>query len=98
MPHSELFFVDKYSRFDDSAWDGHERVLQMSELHGDTYDLIIEDSLKTAAYLAETTTARVLLFDRPWNREVSHLPRSTVARIERCGDWQEAARVWGQAT
>lgn len=94
VPHSELYFVDKYSRYDQTAWEGHGRVLQMSELHGDTYDVVVEDSLKTASYLAEATPARILLFDRPWNRDVSALPESTVARIERCRDWDEAATVF----
>lgn len=94
VPHSELYFVDKYKRYDDSAWQGHGRVLQMSELQGDTYDLIVEDSLKTATYLAEATSARIVLFDRPWNRDVSALSESTVARIERYRGWSEAAGVF----
>ncbi len=94
VPHRRLYFVDKYARYDEAAWEGHGRVLRMSELHGDAYDLVIEDSLKTASYLAEATTARVLLFDRPWNRDVSKLPETTVARIERCRDWPEAAALW----
>ncbi len=91
VPHRELFFVDKYTRYDEAAWDGHGRVLQLEELHGDRYDLVVEDSLKTASYLAENTTARILLVDKPWNRDVSALPQPTVARLERCRDWTEIA-------
>lgn len=94
VPHRALYFVDKYRRFDESAWDGHGRVLHLSELHGDIYDLVMEDSLKTAAYLAEATTARILLLDRPWNRDVSKLSESTLARIERCRDWDEVAELF----
>ncbi len=91
VPHRKLYFVDKYKRYDEAAWKGHGRVLRMSELDGDRYDLVIEDSLKTAAQLAESTTARILLLDKPWNRDVSALPEGTVARLERCRDWTEVA-------
>ena len=94
VPHEGLYFVDKYTRYDDSAWHGHAPVLQLDELHGDTYDLVIEDSLKTASYLAEHTSARVLLLDRPWNRDVSELEESTVARIERCKNWHDVAAAF----
>ncbi len=95
VPHRKLYFVDKYKRYDETAWQGHGRVLQMSELDGDRYDLVIEDSLKTAAQLAESTTARILLMDKPWNRDTSALPESTVARMERCRDWSEVAAAFG---
>lgn len=94
VPHSQLYFVDKYQRFDETAWDGHGPVLKLAELHGDLYDLVMEDSLETAAYLADKTSARILLLDRPWNRNVSGLSEATVARIERCRDWGEVAEVF----
>ena len=92
MAHSELYFVDKYARYDESAWEGHEPVLQLAELHGDAYEVIVEDSLETAAYMAENTSARILLIDKPWNRDISKLPEATGARLERCADWSEIRR------
>lgn len=94
VPHRELFFVDKYTRYDESAWNGHGRVLRLEELHGDRYDVVVEDSLATAAYLAEATSARILLIDKPWNRGVAELSGSTVERLERCADWSEVAEAF----
>ncbi len=91
FPHREVFFVDKYTRYDDAAWEGHGRVLTLDELHGDRYDVVVEDSLKTAVYLAENTSARVLLLDRPWNRGVQEISKSTLDRIERLDSWEDVS-------
>jgi hypothetical protein len=43
--------------------------------------------------LVEDLDLPVALMDRPWNREVGHLPRRILDRMVRCRDWQDVARV-----
>lgn len=91
VPHSELYFVDKYARYDESAWDGHAPVLRLDELVEHDYDLVIEDSLETAVRLASAVDAEILLLDRPWNRNLSEVEQSITSQIGRCRDWSEIA-------
>lgn len=91
VPHSELYFVDKYARYDESAWDGHAPVLRLEELASHGYNLAIEDSLATAVQLADATDAEVLLLDRPWNRDVANVDEGISSRLGRCGNWREIA-------
>jgi len=91
VPHTELYFVDKYARYDESAWDGHAPVLPIEELAEHGYDLVVEDSLATAVRLAESTEAEIVLLDRPWNRDLDGLDEVTAARLDRCRDWDEVA-------
>jgi uncharacterized HAD superfamily protein len=91
VPHTELYFVDKYARYDESAWDGHAPVLRLDEIASHGYDLIIEDSLETAVRLAGAVDAEILLLDRPWNRNVTDVDQRIASRLGRCADWNEIA-------
>ena len=92
VPHAGLYFVDKYARYDESAWDGHSPVLRLEEVADHDYDLIVEDSLETAVRLAATTDAEIVLLDRPWNRDLEGVDHRTAARLGRYSDWHEIAR------
>ncbi len=89
MPHHRLGFVDKYGRPD---WrGGDEPAIPLEELPAMGFDLVVEDSLRTAAFLAERLDVPVVLMDRPWNRDLAALPERTRERIVRCRDWSDVA-------
>ena len=83
MPHHHVEMVDKYGRSPEAT--------PKDELPGRGYDLVIEDSLAMARFMAERSTARVLLLDRPWNRNGETIPAEIWDRIERVADWAAIA-------
>lgn len=62
IAYDSLEFIDKYRRY------SGEPTKQLSDLSGRNYRFAIEDSASVAIYLAENTSSRVLLYDRPWNQ------------------------------
>ena len=91
VPHGSFHCVDKYGRYPDEAG-----TLEMAGLLERSFAVAIEDSAEMAARLAMElrpagSAVRVLLMDRPWNRNLSELPHEARARIERVADWAEVA-------
>lgn len=85
--YSSFDSLDKYTRHGPDEASGHSLTLaRLLELD---LALAIEDSLEMAVLLAERSSARVALFDRPWNRDVREIPPATLARIARVRDWPE---------
>lgn len=87
FPRASLEFVDKYARHVDRP--GRVKPLSMEELAERRFTLAVEDSLATASFLAERLEVPVVLFDRPWNRDVSGLSPEARQRIVRCSSWRE---------
>jgi uncharacterized protein len=77
-----LEFVDKYRRFDDPT------ALTPADLLTRGYDAAIEDADSMADYLALHSGARVLLYDRPWNR----VSQAEAHGAQRVHGWAEIQR------
>jgi uncharacterized HAD superfamily protein len=91
IAHHALHHLDKWGRPD---WnDQGLPALRFEDLPAFGFELAVEDSLSTAVRLVEDLDLPVALMDRPWNREVGHLPRRILDRMVRCRDWQDVARV-----
>ena len=87
IPHHDVHFVDKYGRPD---WrGGTRRALPLEEVTRMSCSLVVEDSLGTAAFMAERLRVPVALLDRPWNRDERGLSEEARGRITRCADWEE---------
>lgn len=84
MRHETLASVDKYGRQEHLP-----HAVPLSRLAERRFDVAIEDSVPMARYLVEEVGARVLLLDRPWNRDVSEVPRAARSRIQRVSSWTE---------
>ncbi len=87
-----LVHVDKYNRQlgpEISDWAGALTVEEFAVRH---YDLAVEDAPVALEQLAAMPLGRVVIFDRPWNRDVP-VP---AARFTRCTDWPSVARVAAQ--
>lgn len=91
VPFHALTIVDKYARHP-----GDPGAVALETLTGAGFDLAIEDSLAMAAFLARHASDRVLLVDRPWNREealLGELDPASRRRITRVGGWDEIGRA-----
>ncbi|MBK7949997.1 MAG: hypothetical protein IPK00_14895 [Deltaproteobacteria bacterium] len=92
MPHDALHHLDKWGR---PSWnDAGLPALRFEDLPAFGFELAVEDSLSTAVRLVEELELPVALMDRPWNREVGHLPARVRERLVRCRDWREVARAF----
>lgn len=91
IPYSSFDSLDKYARHGPEEANGHS--LTLKRLFELDLALAIEDSLEMAALLAQRSRARVILFDRPWNRDVRQIAPATLARIVRVRDWPELLRA-----
>jgi uncharacterized HAD superfamily protein len=92
FPPRSIHFVDKYARKVPQS--GGPQRMTLDQLAQHQFALAVEDNIETAAFLAEIVHVPVVLFDRPWNRDVSGLSAATLRRIVRCRDWAEVrARV-----
>ena len=76
IPHARLEMVDKYDR-------RHADAIPRDALLERDYTLVIEDSADMAHLMARDGAARVLLYDRPWNRSARRLH----PRVERVSSW-----------
>jgi len=89
IKHDALHHLDKWGRPD---WnDGGLPALCFEDLPAFGFAFAVEDSLSTAVRLVEELAIPVALMDRPWNREVDHLPKRIRDQLVRCRDWQEVA-------
>ena len=87
VPHDELIFVEKYGPWEEL--DGPPPVepaepVSLDELAAMEFRAAIEDHPGMARFLAGRMRTRVLLMDRPWNRD----PEADAhPLITRCRDW-----------
>lgn len=73
-----VLYVDKYGRTKDyPANPGDPATVTMDELRARGYDYCVDDSPSVLPALAEWTDTRVMVFDRPWNREFRLAPNMT---------------------
>ena len=80
VPYDSFIMVDKYARpiVDKNISISLEQFSKME------FILAIEDSIDMAQYIHQRMGSRVILFDRPWNRN-GDLEQG----IQRCKDWEE---------
>ena len=77
-----LFCFDKYGR-DSSAEDSRFR-LSIEDYYRMRFDCIVEDSPAAFRFFDHLPEAKVLVFDRPWNRECTFPGKN----YRRCPDWK----------
>lgn len=87
---SELYFVDKYGRYD--AETALPYVKQVEDLRDFNFTCAVEDSFATSLKLADMGIP-VALLDRPWNRIPLAEDSKEASLINRCDGWQEVTRL-----
>ena len=81
LKRASLFFLNKYGR--DFARKG-EYDLELEDYYRMKFDYAIEDSPRAFVFFDHLPELKVMVYDRPWNRECG-LPGSNYTR---CSDWK----------
>lgn len=79
----KLYCLDKYGREDPSKNTGFS--LSLEDYYKMKFDLAVEDSPLAFRFFDHLPGIRVMVFDRPWNRQ-SAFPNGNYLR---CRDWEE---------
>ena len=77
-----LYCLNKYGR--DGFNKGSDFCLEMEDYYKMTFDYAVEDSPKAFKHFNHIPDLKVLVFDRPWNRECV-FPNEN---YKRCFDWE----------
>lgn len=89
--HIPVIHVDKYNREFVSDTKNVSRALTLDQFSEHSYDLAVEDAPMALDHLAKIPSCRVVIFDRPWNREVPLLTQ----HFMRCHDWESIKQLTG---
>ena len=79
----KLYCLNKYNR--DSFYGTSEHNLELEDFYKMHFDYAVEDSPVAFPYLEPFTDLKVLVFDRPWNKDCE-FPNENYKRIL---DWKE---------
>ncbi len=82
-----LYCLNKYGR--DVFYNNSDFCLELEEYYQMKFDFAVEDSPKAFQYFNHLPNLKVLVFDRPWNRECE-FPN---ANYTRCSDWQSIREI-----
>lgn len=85
IPYHKLSFVDKFGR-NHAHVDGVD-ILTLDDLKQLKFTVAIEDSPIAISFQIENTNNPVIIFDRPWNRNMGELEQS--AQVYRCKTWKD---------
>ena len=86
-----LYCLNKYGR-DNSVYEG-EYSLELEDYYKMDFDFAVEDSPKAFRFFDGFKNLRVLVFDRPWNKECV-LPDDNYTR---CTGWEEIKNIVADA-
>ena len=78
----KLYCLNKYGR--DSFIKNSDFSLELRDYYQMTFDYAVEDSPKAFPFFKHLPDLKVLVFDRPWNRECE-FPNEN---FKRCPDWK----------
>ena len=82
----KLYCLNKYGR--DSFYQNTEYSLELEDYYKMHFDVAVEDSPHAFKFFDHLPDLKVLVYDRPWNRNVE-LPGDNYIR---CFDWNEIER------
>jgi hypothetical protein len=83
----KMFCLDKYGR--EQMMENSEFSLTLDDYYKMKFDYAIEDSPSAFKFFGHLPNVKVLVFDRPWNRE-NELPGSNYIR---CLDWKRIREI-----
>ena len=87
LQRARLYCLNKYGR--DSFIKDSDFSLEPEDYYKMKFDFAVEDSPKAFKFFEHLPDLRVLVFDRPWNRECD-LPGDN---YRRCTGWDEIGRI-----
>ena len=83
----KMFCLDKYGR--EQLIENSEYSLTLEDYYKMKFDYAVEDSPSAFRFFGHLPDVKVLVFDRPWNRE-NELPGSNYIR---CFDWKDIGKI-----
>lgn len=87
LQRARLYCLNKYGR--DSFIKDSDFSLEPEDYYRMKFDFAVEDSPKAFKFFEHLPDLRVLVFDRPWNRDCG-FPNG---QFTRCFDWQSIRRL-----
>ena len=84
----EVIYVDKYGRVPKVTPEGAPPMLSLDEFNRLSFDVAIDDSPAALDLLVKMENCRVMIFDRPWNREYR-----LQGDMQRFSEWREILRT-----
>ena len=87
LQKARLFCLNKYGR--DSFIKNSRFNLELDDYYKMTFDFAVEDSPKAFKFFDRFPDLRILVFDRPWNRD-SVFPNE---KYTRCYDWESIRSI-----
>ena len=87
LQRARLFCLNKYGR--DSFIKNSDFSLELEDYYRMRFDFAVEDSPRAFKFFDHLPDLRVLVFDRPWNRDCA-LPNE---KYTRCFDWESIRRA-----
>ncbi len=82
-----LYCLDKYGR--DGFIKNNDFNLKLDDYYRMSFDYAVEDSPKAFKFFDHLPDLKVMVFDRPWNRECE-FPNGN---YKRCFDWEQVRRA-----
>ena len=82
-----LYCLDKYGR--DSFYKNSDFNLKLDDYYKMSFDYAVEDSPKAFKFFDHLPDLKVMVFDRPWNRE-TEFPNGN---YKRCFDWEQVRQT-----
>jgi uncharacterized HAD superfamily protein len=82
-----LYCLNKYGR--DSFIRDSEFSLELEDYYRMHFDIAVEDSPKAFRFFDHLPDLKVLVFDRPWNRECVF----PAGNFTRCSDWESIRKI-----
>ena len=87
LKNARLYCLNKYGR--DHFIKNSNSTLELEDYYRMKFDFAIEDSPKAFMFFEHLPELKVLVFDRPWNRECA-FPNGN---YQRCTDWENIRRI-----
>ena len=90
LDRAKLFTLNKYGR--DSFIRKSDFNLELEDYYKMKFDLAVEDSPMAFRFFDHLPDLKVMVFDRPWNREYE----LTNKNYTRCPDWEYIRKICGR--
>ena len=87
LKNVRLYCLNKYGR--DYYLKNSNSTLELEDYYRMKFDYAVEDSPKAFRFFEHLPELKVLVFDRPWNRECA-FPNGN---YQRCPDWESIRRI-----
>ena len=87
LQNVRLYCLNKYGR--DHFINNSNSTLELEDYYRMKFDYAVEDSPKAFRFFEHLPELKVLVFDRPWNRECAFPNRN----YQRCADWESIRRI-----